>query len=47
LTDLIQSQGVFWIGSGLAIVSAVITFFFIPNIKADAMRDEDIAVGCT
>ncbi|GFZ45318.1 Probable metabolite transport protein [Saitozyma sp. JCM 24511] len=34
--------GVFWIGSGLAIVSAAITFFFIPNIKADAMRDEDI-----
>jgi len=34
-----------WIGSGLAIVSASITFFFIPNIKPDAMHDEDIKLG--
>ncbi|WVQ80539.1 hypothetical protein IAT38_002644 [Cryptococcus sp. DSM 104549] len=34
--------GVFWLGSGLALVSALITFFFIPNIKPDAMHDEDI-----
>jgi len=36
------TTGVFYIGSGLAIVSALITFFFIPNIKVDAMHDEDI-----
>jgi len=35
--------GVFWIGSGLALVSALITFIFIPNIKPDAMHAEDIA----
>lgn len=36
--------GVFWIGSGLAVVSAAITFFFIPNIKPDEMIKEDLAV---
>ncbi|WVQ96859.1 hypothetical protein IAU59_003966 [Kwoniella sp. CBS 9459] len=34
--------GVFWLGSGLALVSALITLVFIPNIKPDAMHDEDI-----
>ncbi len=33
-------QGLFYIGSALALVSALITFLFVPNIKADAMRDE-------
>jgi hypothetical protein len=38
------TKGVFWIGSGLAVLSAIIVFFFIPNIKPDAMHDEDIKV---
>ncbi|ORX40191.1 phospholipid transporter [Kockovaella imperatae] len=38
----ISVTGPFWIGSGLAIVSALITFFFIPNIRVDAMKDEDV-----
>lgn len=38
-----ENTGVFWIGSALAIVSALITFFFIPNIRPDAMIDEDEA----
>ncbi|WRT67676.1 uncharacterized protein IL334_004648 [Kwoniella shivajii] len=37
-----NSTGVFWLGSGLALVSAAITLVFIPNIKPDAMHDEDI-----
>lgn len=46
--EMLNSQGVFWIGSGLAIVSAIITFVFIPNIKPDEMHKEDLAVslGC-
>lgn len=35
--------GLFWLGSALAVVSATITLLFIPNIRADAMIDEDIA----
>lgn len=42
---LTARQGVFWIGSGLAIVSALITLVFIPNIKPDAMHKEDLAVS--
>lgn len=38
-------QGPFWLGSGLALASALITFVFIPNIKPDAMHDEDILVS--
>ncbi|WWD18375.1 hypothetical protein CI109_102825 [Kwoniella shandongensis] len=38
-----NSTGVFWLGSGLALVSATITFFFIPNIKPDHMVEEDLA----
>jgi hypothetical protein len=38
-------QGIFWLGSGLAIASALITLVFIPNIKIDAMRDEDVLVS--
>jgi hypothetical protein len=40
-----DSKGVFWIGSGLALVSAIITLVFIPNIKADEMHKEDLAVS--
>ncbi|KAL7421317.1 glycerophosphoinositol permease [Cryptotrichosporon argae] len=42
-TLTLQTTGVFWIGSALAVVSAAITFFFIPNIKPDQMVDEDVA----
>ena len=35
-------QGPFYLGSGLALVSALVTFFFIPNIKPDSMHEEDI-----
>ena len=41
--DYVANTGQFWLGSGLAVASALITFFFIPNIKADAMVDEDLA----
>lgn len=37
--------GVFWIGSGLAIVAAFIAYFFAPDIKVDIMKDEDLAVS--
>ncbi|WWC95989.1 hypothetical protein V866_002856 [Kwoniella sp. B9012] len=37
------NTGVFWLGSGLALVSAAITLVFIPNIRPDAMHDEDLA----
>jgi hypothetical protein len=45
LVILTDDQGVFWIGSGLAIVSAIITLVFIPNIKPDEMHKEDLAVS--
>jgi hypothetical protein len=45
LAAKLTPQGVFWIGSGLAIVSAIITLIFIPNIKADEMHKEDLAVS--
>lgn len=35
------NTGLFFIGSSLAVFSAIITFFFIPNIKPDAMIHED------
>ncbi|ORY31398.1 phospholipid transporter [Naematelia encephala] len=37
------NTGPFWLGSGLAIASAVITLIFIPNIKPDEMIREDAA----
>ncbi|RPD61157.1 metabolite transporter [Lentinus tigrinus ALCF2SS1-7] len=37
----IGNTGPFWIGSGLAIFSAIITFFFIRPIEHDGMEDED------
>ena len=36
------NTGPFWIGSGLAIFSALITFFFIRPLSADGMIKEDI-----
>lgn len=41
----LYAQGLFYIGSALALVSALITFLFVPNIKADAMRHEEVLVG--
>ncbi|GAA5984713.1 hypothetical protein JCM10908_003471 [Rhodotorula pacifica] len=38
-----QTSGPFWIGSGLAFLSAIIVFFLITEIKQDGMRDEDEA----
>lgn len=35
------NTGPFWVGSGLAIFSALITFFFIRPLSADAMTRED------
>lgn len=35
--------GVFYLGSGLALVSAAIVYFFIPNISADYMEQENQA----
>ena len=37
------NTGPFWIGSGLAVLSAIITFFFIRPLSADSMTKEDIA----
>lgn len=37
----ISDTGLFWIGSALAVFSAIITFLFIPNIKVDSMVEED------
>jgi MFS family permease len=33
--------GTFWVGSGLAILSALITFFFIRPLTTDGMAEED------
>jgi MFS family permease len=35
------NTGPFWVGSGLAILSALIVFFFIDPIKHDGMEEED------
>ncbi|KAG8949239.1 hypothetical protein FRC04_008841 [Tulasnella sp. 424] len=37
-----QNSGPFWVGSGLCILSALITFFFIPEIPENHMTNEDI-----
>jgi len=37
------NTGPFWIGSGLALLSALITFLFIKPLSADGMEKEDIA----
>ena len=35
------NTGPFWVGSGLAIFSALVTFFFIRPLSHDGMADED------
>ena len=37
------NTGPFWVGSGLAILSALITFFFIRPLSQDCLADEDRA----
>lgn len=37
----LQETGIFYIGSGLALLSALVALIFFPNIRADAMNDED------
>lgn len=37
----LRETGIFYIGSGMALLSAIVVFFFFPNIKADTMVDED------
>lgn len=36
--------GPFWIGSGLAVLSALVTFFFVKPLTHDGMKAEDEAV---
>ncbi|GAA5955294.1 hypothetical protein JCM21900_003036 [Sporobolomyces salmonicolor] len=38
-----QTSGPFWIGSGLAFLSAIIVFVLVPEVKADHMVNEDAA----
>ncbi|POY75949.1 hypothetical protein BMF94_1033 [Rhodotorula taiwanensis] len=38
-----QTSGPFWVGSGLAFLSALVAWYFIPELKEDGMRDEDEA----
>jgi len=35
------NTGPFWVGSGLAVVSALITFFFIRPLSHDGLIEED------
>ena len=37
----LHETGIFYIGSGIALLSALVTLLFLPNIKADNMVDED------
>ena len=37
-----SAQYPFWVASSLCLLSAVITFFFIPNIKQDTIAYEDL-----
>ncbi|TXT07617.1 uncharacterized protein COLE_04541 [Cutaneotrichosporon oleaginosum] len=40
-SKLLEQTGIFYVGSGVALLSATVTFFFLPNIKPDNMIDED------
>lgn len=37
----LKETGIFYIGSGLALLSALVALLFFPNIRADTMVDED------
>ncbi|KAF9451867.1 MFS Git1p-related glycerophosphoinositol and glycerophosphocholine permease [Macrolepiota fuliginosa MF-IS2] len=41
------NTGPFWIGSGLAILSALVTFFFVKPLTHDGMIEEDRAVSAS
>lgn len=41
ISPTLEQTGIFYVGSGVALLSAVVTFFFLPNIKPDNMVDED------
>lgn len=36
-----EKTGIFYVGSGIALLSALVTLLFLPNIKHDNMIDED------
>jgi hypothetical protein len=38
------NTGPFWVGSAMAALSAIITFFFIRPLSHDGMAAEDVAV---
>jgi hypothetical protein len=38
---LLEKTGIFWLGSGLALLSALVVLLFFPDIKPDYMVDED------
>lgn len=40
-SELLGQTGIFYVGSGVALLSATVTLFFLPNIKPDNMVDED------
>ena len=39
------NTGPFWVGSGLAVLSALVTFFMIRPLEADGMKIEEEKVG--
>lgn len=39
------NTGPFWVGYGLAVFSAIITFFFIKPLDTDSMKEEDRLVS--
>lgn len=41
------NTGPFWIGSGLAILSAIVTFVLVKPLTHDGMKAEDEAVSLT
>ena len=39
------NTGPFWVGSGLAVFSAIVTYFLVRPLDQDAMIAEDLAVS--
>lgn len=40
-SEYLRLTGIFYIGSALAVLSAIVTFFFLPTLRPDNMVDED------